>query len=45
MPLQKTYREETLLLSRDCDMGGLWRPSAILTAMQETAGAHSHALG
>ena len=45
MPLQKTYREETLLLSRDCDLGGLWRPSAILTAMQETAGAHSHALG
>lgn len=45
MPLPKTYREETLLLSRDCDLGGLWRPSAILTAMQETAGMHSHLLG
>ena len=45
MSLQKTYCEEALLLSRDCDMGGLWRPSAILTAMQETAGMHSHRLG
>lgn len=45
MPLQKIHREEELLLSRDCDLGGLWRPSAILTAMQEAAGAHSHILG
>ena len=45
MPLQKIHHEEELLLSRDCDLGGLWRPSAILTAMQETAGAHSHILG
>ena len=45
MSLPKTYCEKTLLLSRDCDLGGLWRPSAILTAMQETAGAHSHILG
>ena len=42
---QKFYCEEELLLSRDCDLGGLWRPSAILTAMQEMAGAHSHILG
>ena len=45
MPLPKIYCEEELLLSRDCDLGGLWRPSAILTAMQEVAGAHSHILG
>ena len=45
MPLQKIHREEELLLSRDCDLGGLWRPSAILTAMQEAAGMHSHILG
>ena len=45
MSLPKTYCEKTLLLSRDCDLGGLWRPSAILTAMQETAGMHSHILG
>lgn len=45
MPLPKIYCEEELLLSRDCDLGGLWRPSAILTAMQEAAGMHSHILG
>ena len=45
MSLPKTYCEKTLLLSRDCDLGGIWRPSAILTAMQETAGMHSHILG
>ena len=45
MSLPKTYCEKTLLLSRDCDLGGLWKPSAILTAMQETAGMHSHILG
>ncbi len=45
MSLPKTYCEKTLLLSRDCDLGCLWRPSAILTAMQETAGMHSHILG
>ena len=45
MSLPKTYCEKTLLLSRDCDLGGLWKPSAILTAMQETAGLHSHILG
>ena len=37
MSLPKTYCEKTLLLSRDCDLGGLWKPSAILTAMQENA--------
>ena len=45
MSLPKTYCEKTLLLSRDCDLGCLWKPSAILTAMQETAGMHSHILG
>ena len=41
----KVYRESFLLRTCDCDFMGAWRPSAILTAMQEAAGMHSHLLG
>lgn len=41
----KTYREDFLIRTCDCDFMGEWRPSAILTAMQEIAGMHSHLLG
>lgn len=41
----KVYRETLPIRTCDCDMMGTWRPSAILTAMQEIAGAHSEALG
>lgn len=41
----KTYRETLTLRTPDCDFTGFWRPSAILTAMQETAGVHSSLLG
>lgn len=39
------YTETMELRSCNCDMGGAWRPGAILEAMQETAGAHSALLG
>ncbi len=41
----KTFAEEITLLTRDCDLTGAWRPSAILEAMQEAAGAHAELLG
>lgn len=41
----KTYREDLRLPTKDCDLTGQWRPSAILETMQETAGAHSALLG
>ena len=41
----KTYRESFPIRTCDCDFMGEWRPSAILTAMQEIAGMHSHLLG
>lgn len=41
----KTYEEKIRLLTRDCDMNGQWRISAIQEAMQETAGTHSMLLG
>lgn len=43
--MQKTYCEELLLRTCHCDMGGAWRPSSVLEAMQESAGMHSHLLG
>lgn len=43
--MQKTYSETFLIRTSHCDMDGLWKPSSILTAMQELAGAHSHLLG
>ena len=43
--MMKTYDETIVLRTRDCDMNGKWRVSAILEAMQEAAGAHSMLLG
>ena len=43
--MMKTYEEQITLLTRDCDMNGQWRVSAILEAMQEAAGMHSMLLG
>ena len=43
--MQKTYQEEILLRTCDCDFRGTWRPSAIFEAMQEASGIHSHLLG
>lgn len=41
----KTYQEELLLRTCNCDFMGTWRPSAILEAMQEASGMHSEMLG
>jgi len=43
--MMKTYDETFTLLTRDCDLKGTWRLSAVLEAMQEAAGAHSLLLG
>ncbi len=43
--MQKTYQEEMLLRTSNCDFMGTWRPSAIFEAMQEASGMHSHLLG
>ncbi len=43
--MMKTYEEQFRILTRDCDMNGKWRISAILEAMQEAAGMHSMLLG
>ena len=43
--MMKTYEEKLQLQTRDCDMNGIWRISAILETMQETAGTHSLMLG
>ena len=43
--MTKTYENTFTLLSRDCDLTGHWRPSAILESLQEAAGAHSNLLG
>ena len=43
--MMKTYDESFILLTRDCDLKGTWRLSAVLEAMQEAAGAHSLLLG
>ena len=43
--MYKTYEEDFTLLTRDCDMNGAGRPSAILESMQEAAGIHSRLLG
>lgn len=39
------YCETIELRSCRCDMFGLWKPSAIMETMQESAGAHSELLG
>ena len=41
----KTYQEDLLLRTCDCDFTGQWRPSAIMLTMQELSGAHSELLG
>ena len=43
--MTKTYDETFTILTRDCDLKGTWRLSAILETMQEAAGAHSLLLG
>ena len=43
--MEKIYSEAFALRACDCDMGGLWRPSAVMEAMQETAATHSDRLG
>ena len=43
--MTKTYDETFTILTRDCDLKGTWRLSAVLEAMQEAAGAHSMLLG
>ena len=43
--MMKIYEEELILRTCNCDFQGVWRPSAILEAMQEAAGAHSELLG
>ena len=43
--MMKTYREDVRILTRDCDLTGQWKPSAILEIMQEMAGAHAELLG
>lgn len=41
----KVYSTEQLIRTRDADVNGQWRPSAILETMQEAAGTHSSLLG
>ena len=41
----KSYQESILLRTCDCDVNGQWRPSAMLTAMQEISGTHCAMLG
>lgn len=43
--MEKVYSETCALRACDCDMGGLWRLSAVMEAMQETAATHSDRLG
>ena len=43
--MYKTYQQEFILRTCDCDFMGQWRPSAIMQTMQELAGMHSELLG
>lgn len=43
--MNKMYTESILLRSTGCDLFGAWRPGAILSSMQETAGIHVAQLG
>ena len=40
-----SYRETAEIRTRDCDLNGRWRFSAILETMQEAAGVHSAQIG
>lgn len=41
----KIYREKFTLRSANCDSEGAWRPGAILSTLQDAAGAHADVLG
>ena len=41
----KTYREEMIIRSRDCDSEGTLRPSTLLAALQDVADVHARLLG
>ena len=43
--MMKSYQENILLRTRDCDVNGQWRPSALLEEMQEISGTHCALLG
>ena len=43
--MMKSYAEEIVLKTRDCDLTGAWRPGAVMEAMQEAATAHAELLG
>ncbi len=43
--MMKTYEEQWEIRTCDCDMFSLWRPGAVMQAMQDIAGAHSSRLG
>ena len=43
--MNNIYHTALQLGTRDCDMYGQWKPSAILECMQETAGIHGTQLG
>ena len=43
--MMKTYREDLRILTKDCDLTGQWKPSAILEVMQEMAGIHGTLIG
>ena len=43
--MMNRYQETALIRTRDCDLNGVWRFSAILEAMQEAAGVHSASMG
>lgn len=43
--MMKTYREDLRILTKDCDLTGQWKPSAILEVMQEMAGIHGALIG
>lgn len=45
MDMDHVWKEQVYLRASECDMMGTWRPDAILTCMQETAGAHSAMFG
>ena len=46
MPVMpKTHRETVMLNTAMCDLNSAWRPSSMMTVLQETAAAHCQELG
>lgn len=43
--MNRIYHTDIHLSAVNCDMTGRWKPSAIMDAMQEAAGAHAEELG